>query len=133
MSRRSTYKPNNVRKGDSLTIRELQVLALAAAGESTRAISGRLGISENTVKTHLTSVYRKSGSRNRVQAARHFFDNYAISADGDGSADGRRSVISLIQQQIRALQARLDQLAPSVTEAEQVRKTLGALRAIRLD
>jgi DNA-binding NarL/FixJ family response regulator len=62
--------------GEELTTRELHVLALVADGEPTSAISPRLGISENTVKSHLTSVYRKTGSRNRVQAARHYLDHY---------------------------------------------------------
>jgi DNA-binding CsgD family transcriptional regulator len=60
-----------------LTLRELDVLALVASGESTPAISRRLGIAQNTIKTHLTSVYRKTGSRNRVQATRHYLDHYA--------------------------------------------------------
>jgi DNA-binding CsgD family transcriptional regulator len=127
MSRRSTYKPTNVRKGDPLTKRELQVLALAAGGESTPAISRRLGIAENTVKTHLTRVYRKSGSTNRVQAARHYFNHYVIEPSAE------RSAVSLIRQQIRTLQARLDHLKPSLGEAERLRTTLDALRAIELD
>jgi DNA-binding CsgD family transcriptional regulator len=43
-----------------------------AAGETTAAIARRLGIAENTVKSHLTNVYAKTGSRNRVQAARYY-------------------------------------------------------------
>jgi DNA-binding CsgD family transcriptional regulator len=131
MSRRSTYKPHNVRKGDPLTKRELQVLALAAVGESTPAISERLAITDNTVKTHLTSVYRKTGSRNRVQAARHYSDHYVVQA-GNRRDEGPGASL-LIRGQIRALQARLDHLGPSVTEAQRLRRTLAALRAIKLD
>jgi DNA-binding NarL/FixJ family response regulator len=53
------------------------VVALAAAGETTPAISRRLEIAENTVKANLTSVYRTSGSHNWVEAARHYFDHHA--------------------------------------------------------
>jgi DNA-binding CsgD family transcriptional regulator len=60
-----------------LTARELEVLALVATGEPTSAISRQLGIAENTTKKHLTRVYRKTGSRNRVQATRHYLDHYA--------------------------------------------------------
>jgi DNA-binding CsgD family transcriptional regulator len=135
MSRRSTNKPQNAREGDSLTRRELQVLALASAGETTPAISKRLGVTQNTVKTHLTSVYRKTGSHNRVQAARHYLRHYAIAPDDNASTQrsDRRSATLLIRQQIQALQARLDQLAPTVTEAERRRQTLAALRTIQLD
>jgi DNA-binding CsgD family transcriptional regulator len=76
MSRPSSYKPRHASVGDPLTARELEVLALVAAGEPTSEISRDLGIAENTVKTHLTSVYKKTGSRNRVQATRHYLERY---------------------------------------------------------
>ena len=63
------------RPGDPLTPRETEVLALVAAGEPTAAIAARLAISENTVKGHLTHVYAKTGSRNRVQAVRFYLDH----------------------------------------------------------
>jgi DNA-binding CsgD family transcriptional regulator len=74
----SPNKPR-ARNGDPLTPREAQVLALVAIGEPTVAIGQRLGISENTVKGHLTHVYTKTGSRNRVQATRHYLDHYTTS------------------------------------------------------
>jgi DNA-binding CsgD family transcriptional regulator len=71
----SPNKPR-ARNGDPLTPREAQILALVATGEPTAAIGQRLGISENTVKGHLTHVYTKTGSRNRVQATRHYLDHH---------------------------------------------------------
>jgi DNA-binding CsgD family transcriptional regulator len=68
------------RRGDPLTPREIEILALVAAGEPTAEIAARLAISENTVKGHLTHVYTKTGSRNRVQATRHYLDHYATPA-----------------------------------------------------
>jgi DNA-binding CsgD family transcriptional regulator len=73
----SRSKPR-ARNGDPLTPREIEVLALVAAGEPTAAIAGRLAISENTVKGHLTHVYTKTGSRNRVQATRHYLDHHTM-------------------------------------------------------
>jgi DNA-binding CsgD family transcriptional regulator len=70
-------KAARARKGDALTPRELEILALLAAGESTPAIAARLGITPSTIKTHLTSVYRKIDTQNRVQAARYYLDNHA--------------------------------------------------------
>jgi DNA-binding CsgD family transcriptional regulator len=75
----SPNKPR-ARNGDPLTPREAQILALVATGEPTAAIGQRLGISENTVKGHLTHVYTKTGSRNRVQATRHYLDHYTTPA-----------------------------------------------------
>jgi DNA-binding CsgD family transcriptional regulator len=64
-------------KGEPLTPRELEVLALLAAGNTTVDIARQLGITPGTVKTHLTSVYKKIGASNRVQAARYYLDHLA--------------------------------------------------------
>jgi DNA-binding CsgD family transcriptional regulator len=52
-----------------LTSRERSVLEHAAGGARTIEIAERLGISEPTVKSHLSRIYRKLGVRNRVEAA----------------------------------------------------------------
>jgi len=54
---------------DALSEREREVLALVAQGLPNKLISRRLGISEKTVKAHLTSVYRQIGVTDRTQAA----------------------------------------------------------------
>ena len=55
---------------DALTDREREVLALLASGLSNREISGRLSITERTVKFHVSAVLSKLGAKNRTQAAR---------------------------------------------------------------
>ena len=52
-----------------LTEREHEVLALLAAGLVNKQIARQLGISEKTVKAHLTSVFRRIGVTDRTQAA----------------------------------------------------------------
>lgn len=52
-----------------LTDRETEVLRLASAGDSNKAISRKLGISEHTVKLHMHHVYAKLGVSNRTAAA----------------------------------------------------------------
>ncbi len=52
-----------------LTAREHQVLSLLTVGCSNRQVSRRLGISEATVKAHLTSVFHAIGVTDRTQAA----------------------------------------------------------------
>jgi DNA-binding NarL/FixJ family response regulator len=52
-----------------LTEREREVLSLLAAGMQNKQIARRLEISEKTVKAHLTSVFRRIGVADRMQAA----------------------------------------------------------------
>ena len=51
-----------------MSARELEVLALMAAGESNQEIAARLFVSISTVKTHLNNLFRKLGAANRTQA-----------------------------------------------------------------
>lgn len=52
-----------------LTARELDVLTALRDGLTNKMIARRLGISEATVKAHLTSVFQRLGVRDRTQAA----------------------------------------------------------------
>ena len=52
-----------------LTHRELDVLRLVADGKGNPEISEELGIGEQTVKTHVSSLLEKLGVENRIQAA----------------------------------------------------------------
>ncbi|BBH69607.1 hypothetical protein ACTI_62920 [Actinoplanes sp. OR16] len=63
---RDTRSP---RSHGRLTQRELDVLRLVADGEPTRRIAGQLGISAETVDTHIRASMRKLGARTRTEAA----------------------------------------------------------------
>ena len=52
-----------------LTQRESEILSLVVTGLSNRGIAAKLVIGEETVKTHLSSIYRKLGVSDRTSAA----------------------------------------------------------------
>ncbi len=51
-----------------ITPRELEILEAIAAGLSNREIAERLGVSENTVKTHAARLFEKLSAKRRTQA-----------------------------------------------------------------
>jgi DNA-binding NarL/FixJ family response regulator len=51
-----------------LTLREMAVLRLVAAGKSNRDVGEALNISEGTVKIHLTHLFEKLGATSRTEA-----------------------------------------------------------------
>ncbi|MCL2010183.1 MAG: response regulator transcription factor [Synergistaceae bacterium] len=53
---------------EQLSVREREVLVLAAKGLSSKEVAGKLFISERTVQTHLASIYDKLGSKNKTEA-----------------------------------------------------------------
>lgn len=56
--------------GNPLSSRELDVLRETTDGSSISAIAKRLSLSEGTVRNYLSSAIRKTGARNRMEAAR---------------------------------------------------------------
>ena len=55
---------------EPLTAREVQVLELLAEGLPNKSIAERLGISDQTVKFHVSSISGKLGAANRTDAVR---------------------------------------------------------------
>jgi DNA-binding NarL/FixJ family response regulator len=57
------------RAREDLTAREREILVLVTEGMPNKRISMRLGISEKTVKAHMTSIFGRLGVSDRTQAA----------------------------------------------------------------
>jgi DNA-binding NarL/FixJ family response regulator len=72
---------------EGLTCRELEVLGLVAAGLPNVAIAQKLWVTEQTVKFHLSNVYRKLGVANRTQAS-HYAHTRGL-VDASSSLDHR--------------------------------------------
>jgi DNA-binding NarL/FixJ family response regulator len=68
LSSRTESRPGE-RTNVELTPREAEVLSLLRQGLANKQIARALGISQATVKAHLTSVFQRIGVTDRVQAA----------------------------------------------------------------
>lgn len=62
------YDAATAAKLSSLTPQQFKVLVRVAEGQLNKQIADALGISERTVKAHLSSLFEKLGVRNRTQA-----------------------------------------------------------------
>lgn len=66
--KKMTWKSDN-EKIESLTRRELEVLKNLTVGMYNKEIALKLGISERTVKNHVSNIFKKVGVADRTQAA----------------------------------------------------------------
>ncbi len=71
-----------VRGGDQLTPRELEVLALVAQGKSNPEIARELFIGEATVKSHLLHVFDKLGVSDRTAAVTRALERGLLPSSG---------------------------------------------------
>jgi len=63
-----------------LTSRELEIVAEISAGATNREIATRFGISEETVKRHLSNVFDKVGVSNRLELALYAISHKIVAA-----------------------------------------------------
>lgn len=82
---------------EGLTPREWEVLGHLANGFRNKEISDQLSISEETVKSHIKSIYRKLKIKGRRSAILRYFEQIHHSADQEGidqSGAGHRVLVS---------------------------------------
>ena len=78
LDRRLATRPSPLAAGNSLTEREIAVLRLLGGTLSAREIGQHLYVSQNTVKTHIKSIYRKLGATSRDEAVARGRDSGVI-------------------------------------------------------
>jgi DNA-binding CsgD family transcriptional regulator len=66
----------------SLSAREIEIIQLVAEGLTNQEIADRLTISKRTVDNHVSNVFTKTGSKNRVALLNWSMDNGKICRDG---------------------------------------------------
>jgi DNA-binding NarL/FixJ family response regulator len=65
-----------------LTRRELEVLGLVAEGHTNGVLARTLWVTEQTVKFHLSNIYRKIGVANRTEATRWAHEHKVVAVEG---------------------------------------------------
>jgi DNA-binding NarL/FixJ family response regulator len=71
-------QPGDVQESEvpcPLTARELEILRWVAEGHTSARIARKLWVTEQTVKFHLSNIYRKLGVQNRTEASRYALVN----------------------------------------------------------
>ena len=79
------------REGSDLTGRELEVLSLLVEGCTGPTIATRLGISRNTVRTHIQSILTKVQVHSRLQAVAFAVEEGLVDVSSPGAIDARRA------------------------------------------
>jgi ATP/maltotriose-dependent transcriptional regulator MalT len=69
------------RGSEPLSQRELEVMALVAAGNTNRESAAKLFISEATVKSHLLNIYAKLGVGDRAAAVAEGYNRGLLTPD----------------------------------------------------
>jgi two-component system nitrate/nitrite response regulator NarL len=70
-------------KDFGLTARELEIVRAVAEGFANKDIAGRLSISEQTVKHHITNIYDKLGVYNRLELTLFAFHHGLVDMEGE--------------------------------------------------
>jgi DNA-binding NarL/FixJ family response regulator len=67
-----------------LTVREVEVVRLIAAGDSNRAIAEKLVLSEKTVARHVSNIFGKVGATSRSGVTAFAYDNGLMGTNTHG-------------------------------------------------
>ena len=104
-------------RADLLTAREWEILRLVAHGNSNSRVAATLWVTEQTVKFHLSNIYRKLGVANRTEASHWAHTHGLLSADApqDRHRPGRglSTADSMEAIKLNGLQASADRLGTS--------------------
>lgn len=65
-------------ENNTLTSRELEILALIAEGKSNKVIAAELFISVNTVKVHISNIFQKIEVSSRTEATLYAIENWVV-------------------------------------------------------
>jgi DNA-binding NarL/FixJ family response regulator len=114
---------------DGLTNRELTILKLVAEGLPNLDIASRLFVTEQTIKFHLSNIYRKLEVANRTEAARYVYKCGLVEETRDGASRATsRRACGLVESTTKAM-PRTSHAASRMPAQAFARGTLGRARA----
>jgi DNA-binding CsgD family transcriptional regulator len=92
----SASPAGRARPEELLSVRELQVLTLIAAGATNAEIAAQLVIAESTVQSHVQHILRKLEVRNRTEAAARFLEDNGHALDPGWRSGAARPLTSRV-------------------------------------
>jgi len=66
---------------DTLTLLEIEIVKMVAQGESNRAIARKMCLAEQTIKNHLSDIYKQLGVKNRAELTHYAWQRGWLSKD----------------------------------------------------
>lgn len=87
--KRTVRERTETGEGEKLTDREIDVLRLVARGASNSEVADKLGVTINTVKTHLKHIFDKLQIDNRTQAATYALKTGLVSSLGEKESESK--------------------------------------------
>jgi two-component system, NarL family, nitrate/nitrite response regulator NarL len=79
----------SARPANALTTREREVVTVVVEGATNKDVAGRLGMSEQTVKNHLSNIFDKLGVSTRLELALYAIHHHlAVPNAADGTRPG---------------------------------------------
>jgi DNA-binding CsgD family transcriptional regulator len=106
---------------------ELEILRLVATGATNREIARERGISEATVKKHLTNIFGKLGTGNRTEAVRRALEHGIVTVDTPASEAADDHADRLDRQAARHL---AEELVRARRRARQLIRVLGVATVV---
>jgi DNA-binding NarL/FixJ family response regulator len=80
--RQRTASARTATRLQRLTRRETEIALLVGSGASNKEIGSKLGVTERTVKAHLTAIFRKLGISDRLRLALFVNDHDSLTPEG---------------------------------------------------
>lgn len=88
--------PKRAESASGLTAREVEILRLVAIGHSNSALARMLWVTDQTIKFHLSNIYRKTRTANRTAASRWALEHGLLAESDLAESDDVPGAVEVI-------------------------------------